>query len=233
MFINSLMISAHKPSHHHLPIIIIIINPIYNLTFKDLLQTLHFSNVISLSYFPRDSFKKSTIHSSTCTPLTLSLSSSLLLPPKGSWSIFSWLKLKGVALNNSMGGHGDHHRERNKKESDNDDDEDGTEYEVQDLRDRIKSSRGSRFNLLENEFGLVNNTESSLITNLRRKLSRESVVNGIRYVSTGPVIHPDNRSVILFFLLKYLFFYIYNLFPWFWFFYLTKASIWLINFFFF
>ncbi|KAH8511421.1 hypothetical protein H0E87_008837 [Populus deltoides] len=94
-----------------------------------------------------------------------------------------------------MGGHGDHHRERNKKESDNDDDEDGTEYEVQDLRDRIKSSRGSRFNLLENEFGLVNNTESSLITNLRRKLSRESVVNGIRYVSTGPVIHPDNRGL--------------------------------------
>jgi hypothetical protein len=47
-----------------------------------------------------------------------------------------------------MGGHGDHHRERNKKESNNDDDEDGTEYEVQDLRDRIKSSRGSRFNLL-------------------------------------------------------------------------------------
>ncbi|KAG6777349.1 hypothetical protein POTOM_017170 [Populus tomentosa] len=90
-----------------------------------------------------------------------------------------------------MGGHGDHHRERNKKESDNDEDE--TEYEVQDLRDRIKSSRGSRFNLLENEFGLVNNTESSLITNLRRKLSRESVINGIRYVSTGPVIHPDNR----------------------------------------
>lgn len=92
-----------------------------------------------------------------------------------------------------MGGHGDHHRERNNKESDNDDDEDGTEYEVQDLRDRIKSSRGSRFNLLENEFGLVDNTESSLITNLRRKLSRESVINGIRYVSTGPAIHPDNR----------------------------------------
>lgn len=96
-----------------------------------------------------------------------------------------------------MGGHGDHHRERNKKGPDNN--EDDTEYEVQDLRDRIKSSRGSRFNLLENEFGLVNNTESSLITNLRRKLSRESVINGIRYVSTGPVIHPDNRSVIPFF----------------------------------
>lgn len=125
-----------------------------------------------------------------------------------------------------MGGHGDHHRERNKKESNNDDDEDGTEYEVQDLRDRIKSSRGSRFNLLENEFGLVNNTESSLITNLRRKLSRESVINGIRYVSTGPAIHPDNRSVILFFSSSNIYFSIFIIcFLDFDFFYLTKASI--------
>ncbi|CAK7338936.1 unnamed protein product [Dovyalis caffra] len=92
-----------------------------------------------------------------------------------------------------MGGHGDHRRERNKKESD--DDEEETEYEVQDLRDKIKSSRGSRFNLIENELGLVNNTnESSLMTSWRRKLSRESVVNGLRYVSTGLVIHPDNSG---------------------------------------
>ena len=113
-----------------------------------------------------------------------------------------------------MGGHGgDRHRERNKKESDNDDGEDETEYEVQELRDRIKSSRGSRFNLIENEFGLVNGTESSMIANWRRKLSRESVNNGIHYVSTGLVIHPDNRSDIPFSLLKHLFFYIYDLFP--------------------
>ncbi|KAG5247268.1 Potassium channel SKOR family protein [Salix suchowensis] len=93
-----------------------------------------------------------------------------------------------------MGDHGgDRHRDRNKKESDNDDGEDETEYEVQELRDRIKSSRGSRFNLIENEFGLVNGTESSMIANWRRKLSRESVINGIHYVSTGLVIHPDNR----------------------------------------
>ncbi|KAJ6364537.1 hypothetical protein OIU76_029488 [Salix suchowensis] len=98
-----------------------------------------------------------------------------------------------------MGDHGgDRHRDRNKKESDNDDGEDETEYEVQELRDRIKSSRGSRFNLIENEFGLVNGTESSMIANWRRKLSRESVINGIHYVSTGLVIHPDNRSDIPF-----------------------------------
>ncbi|KAB5560868.1 hypothetical protein DKX38_005825 [Salix brachista] len=95
-----------------------------------------------------------------------------------------------------MGGHGgDRHRDRNKTESDNDDGEDETEYEVQELRDRIKSSRGSRFNLIENEFGLVNGTESSMIANWRRKLSRESVINGIHYVSTGLVIHPDNRGL--------------------------------------
>uniref|UniRef100_A0A6N2N749 Ion transport domain-containing protein n=1 Tax=Salix viminalis TaxID=40686 RepID=A0A6N2N749_SALVM len=84
------------------------------------------------------------------------------------------------------------HREKNKKESDGDDEEE-EEYEVQDFKDRIKSSRGSRFNLIEKEFGLVNNTESSSMTSWRRKLSRESVINGLRYVSSGFVIHPDNR----------------------------------------
>ncbi|KAJ6290789.1 hypothetical protein OIU78_026519 [Salix suchowensis] len=84
------------------------------------------------------------------------------------------------------------HREKNKKESDGDDEEE-EEYEVQDFKDRIKSSRGSRFNLIEKEFGLVNNTESSSMTSWRRKLSRESIINGLRYVSSGFVIHPDNR----------------------------------------
>ncbi|KAI5559498.1 hypothetical protein BDE02_17G115000 [Populus trichocarpa] len=89
-----------------------------------------------------------------------------------------------------MDGHGNH-RERNKKEDSDDDGEE--EYEVEDLKDRIKSSRGSRFNLIEKEFGLVNNNGSSSMTSWRRKLSRESVINGIRYVSSGFVIHPDNR----------------------------------------
>lgn len=90
----------------------------------------------------------------------------------------------------NMDGHGNH-RERNKKEDSDDDGEE--EYEVEDLKDRIKSSRGSRFNLIEKEFGLVNNNGSSSMTSWRRKLSRESVINGIRYVSSGFVIHPDNR----------------------------------------
>lgn len=89
------------------------------------------------------------------------------------------------------------HREKNKKESAGDDEEE-EEYEVQDFKDRIKSSRGSRFNLIEKEFGLVNNTESSSMTSWRRKLSRESVINGLRYVSSSFVIHPDNRSVIFY-----------------------------------
>ncbi|XP_056162796.1 potassium channel SKOR isoform X2 [Syzygium oleosum] len=59
------------------------------------------------------------------------------------------------------------------------------EYEVVELRDRIKSSRGSRFDLLTNELGL----DSAA----RRKFSRESVIGGIRDLSRGLVIHPENR----------------------------------------
>ncbi|XP_037493386.1 potassium channel SKOR isoform X2 [Jatropha curcas] len=63
--------------------------------------------------------------------------------------------------------------------------EDEGEYEVQDLRERLKSSQASQFNLLENELQLDSAN--------RRKLSRESVINGIRYVSSSLFIHPDNR----------------------------------------
>ncbi|XP_030505721.2 potassium channel SKOR [Cannabis sativa] len=63
-------------------------------------------------------------------------------------------------------------------------DGDEEEFELQDIRDRIKSSRGSRFNLIANEFGLA-----SAI----KKFSRENVMNGIRDLSNGVVIHPDNR----------------------------------------
>lgn len=62
--------------------------------------------------------------------------------------------------------------------------ENGEEYELEDVRDRIKSSRGSRFNLITNELGL----EST-----RRKFSRESLLFGLRDLSQGLVIHPDNR----------------------------------------
>ncbi|KAF5177403.1 Potassium channel skor [Thalictrum thalictroides] len=58
--------------------------------------------------------------------------------------------------------------------------EENNEFEVEELRDRIVSSRGSRFDLITNEFGLSRN---------RRRISTESVINGIK----GFVINPDNR----------------------------------------
>ncbi|KAK8352808.1 hypothetical protein V6Z12_A05G117500 [Gossypium hirsutum] len=59
------------------------------------------------------------------------------------------------------------------------------EYEVEDFREGNKSSRGSRFNLIANELGLV-------AARARMNLSRQSVLNGIKDLSDGP-IHPDNR----------------------------------------
>lgn len=82
--------------------------------------------------------------------------------------------------------------------------ENETEYELEDVRDGIKSSRGSRFNLITNELGL----EST-----RRKFSRESLLFGLRDLSQGLVIHPDNRyghQHSLFYLF-YLFIYYNNL----------------------
>eukprot|EP00268_Persea_americana_P042986 TRINITY_DN4308_c0_g2_i10.p1 TRINITY_DN4308_c0_g2~~TRINITY_DN4308_c0_g2_i10.p1 ORF type:complete len:822 (-),score=136.83 TRINITY_DN4308_c0_g2_i10:122-2587(-) len=57
------------------------------------------------------------------------------------------------------------------------------EFEVEDLRDGIQSSRASRLNLLLNEFGLERN---------RWELSRESVLEGFKGCSKGFIIHPDN-----------------------------------------
>lgn len=71
------------------------------------------------------------------------------------------------------------------------------EYELQDIRDRIKSSRGSRFNLIENELGLA--------STIRSKFSRGNVINGIKDLSKDLVIHPDNKSVSLSFLFLTLF----------------------------
>ena len=73
---------------------------------------------------------------------------------------------------------------------------DAREYEVQDLRDRLKSSRGSRFDLIEKELGL-NSTW--------RKFSRLALLDGIRGLSKDLVIHPDNRSCFFNFLLFSLF----------------------------
>ncbi|XWS18037.1 hypothetical protein CRYUN_Cryun32bG0007800 [Craigia yunnanensis] len=54
------------------------------------------------------------------------------------------------------------------------------EYEVEELREAIKSSRGSRFNLIADEFA----------ARARRKFSRQSLINGFK---AGLAIHPDNR----------------------------------------
>ncbi|XP_007023146.2 PREDICTED: potassium channel SKOR [Theobroma cacao] len=59
------------------------------------------------------------------------------------------------------------------------------DYEVEELRDRIQSSRGSRFDLIANEFGLAP-------ARGRRKFSRRTVIDGIKDLR-GLAIHPDNR----------------------------------------
>ncbi|XP_028768743.1 potassium channel SKOR [Neltuma alba] len=59
---------------------------------------------------------------------------------------------------------------------------DDREYELEDLRDRLKSSRGSRFQLIENELKELN----------QKKFSRH-VIDGIRGLSKDFIIHPENR----------------------------------------
>ncbi|XP_031259832.1 potassium channel SKOR-like isoform X2 [Pistacia vera] len=62
-----------------------------------------------------------------------------------------------------------------------DDSSDSVDYEVDDLRDKIKSSRGSRFELIANQL------------QRRRYFSRQNVITGFRDLSKTLVIHPDNR----------------------------------------
>ncbi|XP_068336075.1 potassium channel SKOR-like [Pyrus communis] len=78
------------------------------------------------------------------------------------------------------------HRET-EDESSKDGGEEEEEYEVQDLRDRIKSSRGSQFDLIKNELGLGDGSST-----WRRRFSRQSLIDGVRGLSKGLVIHPDN-----------------------------------------
>lgn len=61
------------------------------------------------------------------------------------------------------------------------------EFEVDHIRDRIKSSCASRFNLLTNELGLDSSTTTG------KENSRESVINGLKCFSHGVIIRPDNR----------------------------------------
>ncbi|XP_068661937.1 potassium channel KOR1-like [Aristolochia californica] len=56
------------------------------------------------------------------------------------------------------------------------------EFEVEDLKDRIGSSRGSRFDVIASEFDPA-----------RRKLSRDRLLYGLRGCSEGFVIYPENK----------------------------------------
>ncbi|GER27272.1 potassium channel SKOR family protein [Striga asiatica] len=58
------------------------------------------------------------------------------------------------------------------------------EYTVEDLRDRIKSSRESQFEIMEHELGL----EAA-----DRRFSRKTVINGLKDLSQGLFIQPDSR----------------------------------------
>ncbi|XP_050102681.1 uncharacterized protein LOC126582575 [Malus sylvestris] len=64
------------------------------------------------------------------------------------------------------------HRET-EDESSKDGGEEEEEYEVQDLRDRIKSSCGSQFNLIKNELGLGDGSST-----WRRRFSHRSLLTG-------------------------------------------------------
>lgn len=79
-----------------------------------------------------------------------------------------------------MPGNGRREEERNGIERD----EVEEEFEVEEVRERLESSRGSRFILLNKEL----RGES-----FRRKFSREGVINGFRDLSKGMVIYPDHN----------------------------------------
>ncbi|XP_051146393.1 potassium channel SKOR-like isoform X2 [Andrographis paniculata] len=62
---------------------------------------------------------------------------------------------------------------------------DGDDYLVESVHERLRSSRGSRFALIANELGLDSSE--------RRLNSRQSVIDGLKDLSQGLFIHPDNR----------------------------------------
>lgn len=64
------------------------------------------------------------------------------------------------------------------------------EYAADELRDNgdESSSRGSRFTLIQSAIGLAST---------RRTSSRQTLIDGLRDLSRGLVIHPDNRSVYM------------------------------------
>ncbi|KAM1601417.1 hypothetical protein ACFXTN_023741 [Malus domestica] len=81
----------------------------------------------------------------------------------------------------------DHRHTEGESLKDDDAEEEDEEYQVQDLRERIKSSLGSQFNLIKNELGLGDGSSTR-----RRRFSRQSLIDGVRGLSKGFVVHPDN-----------------------------------------
>ncbi|XP_068336666.1 potassium channel SKOR-like [Pyrus communis] len=81
----------------------------------------------------------------------------------------------------------DHSETEDESSKDGGEEEEEEEYEVQNLRDRIKSSRGSQFNLIKNELGLGDGSST-----WRRRLGHQSLIDGVRGLSKGFVIHPAN-----------------------------------------
>ncbi|KAK3039345.1 hypothetical protein RJ639_028745 [Escallonia herrerae] len=73
---------------------------------------------------------------------------------------------------------------RRKEKKDEEGEGEAKEYEVEDPLDTNKASRGSHLTLLANELGL---------DSTRRRYSRETVISGIKDLSRGLVIHPNNR----------------------------------------
>lgn len=59
--------------------------------------------------------------------------------------------------------------------------------EINGVEEYESSSRGSRFTLIQNAVGL---------SSTRRTFSRQTFIDGLRDLSRGLVIHPDNRSAI-------------------------------------
>ncbi|CAN1827555.1 Potassium channel SKOR [Linum perenne] len=72
--------------------------------------------------------------------------------------------------------------------------EEDDEYELRDVTERLRSSRGSRFNLIEREFSLSREDSGTSGGSSRNHLfRRQSIIDGFHHVSRGLIIHPDNR----------------------------------------
>lgn len=93
--------------------------------------------------------------------------------------------------------------EREEKRHHHEEVEEEEDYEVDEFREGIKSSRGSRFNLIANELGLA-------AARARRKFSRHSILNSFKDLPAGQVIHPDNRYIIIYIIHRHFFLFFFE-----------------------